>query len=58
MTYEADPRVDAYIGALPEWQQQRAARSHLCMLLSAQRRLASHLSQMEHAAAEIRLRLG
>jgi hypothetical protein len=21
MTYEADPRVDAYIGALPEWQQ-------------------------------------
>jgi len=21
MTYLADPRVDAYIGALPEWQQ-------------------------------------
>lgn len=21
MTYEADPRVDAYIGKLPEWQQ-------------------------------------
>jgi hypothetical protein len=21
MSYEADPRVDAYIGALPEWQQ-------------------------------------
>ena len=21
MTYAADPRVDAYIGALPEWQQ-------------------------------------
>ncbi len=21
MTYEADPRVDAYIGALPDWQQ-------------------------------------
>jgi len=21
MTYEADPRVDAYIAALPEWQQ-------------------------------------
>src|SRR6266496_3435826 len=21
MTYTADPRVDAYIGALPEWQQ-------------------------------------
>ena len=22
MSYEADPRVDAYIGALPEWQQE------------------------------------
>ena len=22
MSYEADPRVDAYIGALPEWQQR------------------------------------
>ncbi len=21
MTYSADPRVDAYIGALPDWQQ-------------------------------------
>ena len=21
MTYAADPRVDAYIGALPDWQQ-------------------------------------
>jgi hypothetical protein len=26
MTYQADPRVDAYIDALPAWQQQICAR--------------------------------
>jgi len=26
MTYEADPRVDAYIDALPSWQQQICRR--------------------------------
>jgi hypothetical protein len=26
MRYEVDPRVDAYIGALPEWQQEMCQR--------------------------------
>jgi hypothetical protein len=40
MTYEADPRVDGYIGALPAWQQAICREVRDLVQAEARRRLA------------------
>ena len=46
MPYEADPRVDAYISALPEWQQE-ICRHVRNLVHAADPRSEEHTSELQ-----------